>query len=312
MPEYTPGPGATDDGVRATDMYAIGLWQGEVYTDSVQLAGTNAPTAMAFAAIDTQNAFFQNGGCGLGTVPYAPQGIVGFGGSGLAAQGTDSFLDKVTRGGAIPGVFAVELCPAQGQLMLGGVDPAAGALTGPAFYSPMIGSPYYGVELDDVRLGDVSLGFHAADYGVAAVDTGTSVFALQPAAFRALMSAIQAVPAFSTAFAGNMGWLGTTMCFTSTLTRDQIDTQLPELTLVFAGQGGQGGQGDAANALVLKASESYLPTTAANGTTYYCSGIYQSPLPSGTILGTSVMLGHMVIFDTAGQRIGFAPQRFCP
>ena len=305
-PGYTPGPGATDEGRRASDHYVAGSWQGEVYSDSVHLAGTSATATMSLAAIDSQTAFFGGGGCGLGTVPFAPQGIVGFGPADLAVQGTDAFLPKVTQTSAIPGVFAVELCSQGGQLMLGGVDPVAGALSGPAAYTPMIASPYYGVELDDLQLGGASLGYGAADFGAAAVDTGTSVLALPSAVFRALASTIESSAVFETAFGGMTSWLGTTMCLTSTLGPADLDSQLPTMTLVFPAPDGS------KTALTRTATTSYLSPTAANGKTYYCSGIFENPVATGTIFGTSAMIGQMVIFDVDGRRIGFAPQTFCP
>jgi hypothetical protein len=304
-PEYTPGTTAVDDGKQTSDTYAAGSWQGEVYTDSVQLAGTSPALMIDLAAIDSQNAFFNGAGCGLGTVPFAPQGIAGFGRSDLSVSGTEAFLTKLTQGSAVPAVFAAEFCAQGGQLMLGGVDPVAGMLTGPAVYTPMSASSYYDIALDDLRFGDASLGYGAADFGAVTVDTGTSVLALPSAPFQALSSAIEGLSAFSTAFAGNTTWLGTTMCFTSSLSSDQIDAQLPALTLVVPQTGG------GTIALRRKPTESYLPPTVSNGATYYCSGIYPSPV-AGTILGTSAMLGQMVIVDLVGQRVGFAPQAYCP
>jgi hypothetical protein len=306
MPQYTPGPGAVDDGHQVSDTYLAGSWQGEVYTDRVQLFGTSGAVGMNFAAIVSQTAFFASMGCGLGTVPFAPQGVVGFGPAGLAVGGTDNFFSKLTQADTLPRVFAIEICPQGGQIMVGGVDPVAGKLTGPATYTPMTMSPYYDVALDDLRFGGTSLGFGPSDFGSVAVDTGTSVLALPAAVFQSLVSAIESVPAFSTAFAGRMGWLGTTTCLTSTLSTAELDAQLPALTLAFpSGDGGM-------TTLTRKPTSSYLPPTTSSGSTYYCSGILSNPQTTGTILGTSVMLGQMVVFDLDGSRVGFAPQAFCP
>jgi hypothetical protein len=45
--------------------------------------------------------------------------------------------------------------------------------------------------------------------------------------------------------------------------------------------------------------------------TFYCSGVLQNPQSASTVIGTSVMIGQMVIFDVDGARIGFAPQTLC-
>jgi hypothetical protein len=305
-PAYTPGPGAMDEQKTASDAYVIGSWQGEVYSDSVALGTTAAQTTMAIAAIDTQTAFFDHAGCGLGTVPFSPQGIVGFGRPALAVTGTDAFVARVTQAAGIPDVFAIEPCPQGGQLMLGGVDPVAGALSGPAVYTPLIGDSYYQVTLDDLQVGGTSLGYGPTDFGATAVDTGTSVLSLPAPIFQALAGAVEGLPAFSSAFSGMTGWLGTTTCFSATVDAATLDAQLPALTLAFPMTGG----GTAA--VTLPATKSYLTPAASNGTTFYCSGILQNPLSAGTVIGTSVMIGQMVIFDVDGARIGFAPQALCP
>jgi hypothetical protein len=304
-PAYAPGPSATDLKQRASDTYVQGSWQGEVYTDSAELAGASTPAQMNIAAIDSQNMFFSSAGCGLGTVPFAPQGIVGFGPSALAVQGTDGFVTKFLQASGLPAVFALEFCEQGGQLMFGGVDPRAAALTGPAVYTPLTGSQYYTVALDDLTFGSKSLGFGTADFGAVTVDTGTSVLALPSAVFKSLEAAIQATPAFAAAFGSTTGLLGSTQCFTSNLSLADMDAQFPLLTLSFPAMGG------GRSVVTMKATKSYLPPTTSKGMTYYCSGIYENPLGTGTILGSSAMLGQMVIFDLEANRIGFAPQSFC-
>jgi hypothetical protein len=303
-PLYEPGSAAVDEQEQTSDDYLMGSWKGEVYSDSVRLLGLNEEVKMDLAAIDSQSAFFKDGGCAFGTIPFAPQGIVGFGPPGLSSPGTSAFWTKLTQSGAVRRVFAVEVCSSGGLLMVGGVDPARGALRGPALYTPIADSSYYSVALTDLQVSGVSLGFGASDFGTAAVDTGSSVLALPPAAFDALESRIQSGAAFSTAFDGQKGWLGTTTCLTSSLDRAEIDSELPTLTLAFPRVGG------GTLALDLHATDSYLAPTVSGGTTYYCSGIFRSTGP--TVLGTAVMAGHLVIFDLEEGKIGFAPQAFCP
>jgi hypothetical protein len=273
--------------------------------DSAELVGASSSAQMNIAAIDSQNMFFSSAGCGLGTVPFAPQGIVGFGPSAIAVQGTDAFVTKFLQASGLPAVFAVELCEQSGQLMFGGVDPAAAALTGPAVYTPLTGSQYYTVALDDMSFAAKSLGFGAADFGTVTVDTGTSVLALPSPVFQSLVAAIYATPAFTAAFGSVTDLLGSTKCYTSNLSMADMDAQFPELTLSFPAMGG------GSSVVTMKATKSYLPPTTSQGMTYYCSGIYENQFTTGTILGSSVMLGQMVIFDLEGNRIGFAPQSYC-
>ncbi|HTB72367.1 MAG TPA: pepsin-like aspartic protease [Polyangiaceae bacterium] len=306
---YVPGPAAVDDHKLVSASYLMGSWQGEVYTDSVALDPLDASVTMKFSAIESQTSFFGGMGCGLGTVRFAPEGIVGFGPLNLAVTGTDSFLTKVVQAGIARDVFAVELCAYGGQLMIGGVDPTAAALSGPAAYTPLGQSSYYSVSLTDMSLAGASLGYGGGDFGATAIDTGTSVLALPPAIFDSLSSAVEGSAAFTNAFSGKKGWFGTTDCLTSTVGRAELDAELPPLTLAFPGADG------GAVALNLKPTQSYLSTSiGAGGQTYYCSGLYrlQNPTGASTILGTAVMQGHLVIFDREGSRLGFAEQTFCP
>jgi len=303
-PVYTPAASATDDQQSAMDSYAKGSWQGEIYTDSVQLVGT-ATVTMKLVAIDSESGFFSDAGCGLGTVPFAPQGIVGLGPAGLAQPNTDAFVTKLSAAGAAGGVLAFELCSSGGQLMVGGVDPVAAVLRGPAVYTPMTSSQYYSVALDDLALGDASLGFGATDFGQTTVDTGTSVMALPSAVFDALSAQVEGSAAFTAAFGSQSNWLGTTTCLSSFLSRDQLDAQLPTLTLTFPAPNG------GTSTVTMTATRSYLAPTTSDGVMYYCSGVISTPV-TGTILGSSIMLGQMVIFDLDVNQIGFAPQAYCP
>jgi Eukaryotic aspartyl protease len=304
-PSYAPGPKATDDKEQISQTYAIGSWDADIYTDSVQLSGGPAAVTMDFGAIETQTGFFVGGGCGLGSVAYAPQGIVGFGPPDLAIMGTDSFLSKYFASGTMRRLFAAEFCPMGGQLMVGGMDAVRGAVNGPTVYTPMANSRYYGVALDDVALGGATLGFGPSDFGVAAVDTGSSVLALPSHVYQALASKLANDGAFMSAFGGKTSWLGTTTCVPSSMTREELDAQLPQLTLTFPKVGG------GTIALARTATQSYLAPTSSNETEYYCSGIYENPTATGTILGTAAMLGEMVIFDLDNLQIGFAPQTYC-
>jgi hypothetical protein len=307
---YTPGTGAVDQDEPTSDTYLLDIsWTGEIFSDAVKLVGVDPSLKLDFAAIDSQSGFFNDGGCAFGATPFAPQGIVGFGPPGLAKQGTDAFLTKLFGTGAVPEVFAVEFCGAGGQLMVGGVDPAKGSLSGAARYTQLMSPSYYSVKLTNLELTGTSLSFGESDFGTTVVDTGTSVLDLPPEVFTSLSSKIENLAAFATCFGNMTGWLGTTTCLSCpSLNRDQIDAQFPTLTLSFPDAAG------GTLSLALKATDSYLPATMSDGTTFYCSGIHnnQGTTAASTILGSAAMLGHVVIFDLADGKLGFAPQTYCP
>jgi hypothetical protein len=305
---YSPGAAAKDQNETTSDTYLAGSWSGEVYSDSVKLVGLDKSVKMDFAAIDSQSGFFlADAGCAFGSRPFAPQGIVGFGPPGLSTQGTDPFLTKLTASGAVADVFAVELCAWGGQLMVGGVDPAKAKLNGPLIYTPLMSTSYYSVKLTEARVSGDSTLFGASDFGTTVVDTGTSVLALPPNVFDAMTKTIEGTTAFKTAFDGKTGWFGTTQCFTSPSSSSaELDAELPALEFSFPGAAG------GTVSLTLKATESYLPPSTDGGKTYYCSGMWPSPDPGKTILGAAAMLGHLVIFDVADGKLGFASQAYCP
>jgi hypothetical protein len=308
-PVYTPGATAVDQALQATSQYGIGSWTGELYSDDVALAGIAASTSMRFVAIQSQSQFFSMSGCNFGEVPFSPQGIAGFGPTTLATPRADVFMSRIVAQGLVPNTFAVELCPIGGQLWIGGVDRQAAAVSGATQYTPLTASGYYSVTLSDLQLGGQSLNFGSTDFGTTIVDTGTTAFALPATVFNAVTSAITSAPGFAQSFVGGAtgNWLGTNQCFRSNnLSSAQLDAMLPGLTLVMPGENG------GTISVDLTATESYLAPGVSNGTTYYCSGLHQNKArTASTILGVAAMSAHLVVFDGANMRIGFATQTHC-
>lgn len=307
-PEYVPGASAVDAHAQINASFGIGSWTGEAYDDRVTLDALGLSVPMRFTAIQTQNQFFTTQGCSLGTAPFAPQGVAGLGPADLAATPTAAFMTQAAQSGAIPNVVAVELCSlGGGQMWLGGYDAKAAAVSGPVVYTPISATGYYRVTLSDAQIAGSSLGYGPADFGRTLVDTGSSSLGLPPPAFTAFTVAIQNNAAFTSAFPmAPSGWLMGNQCFPSTLTRAQLDAQLPVLALVLPDVTG------GSITVSLKPSESYLTPSNVNGTMYYCSGVIESTqTPTTTLIGAAAMSGHLVVFDGANNRIGFATQTYC-
>jgi cathepsin D len=306
-PVYTPGATATDNGRQVTSQYGIGSWTGELYTDDVVLTAASLSTSMKFVAIQSQAQFFSASGCNFGEVAFAPQGIAGFGPTTLATGNTDVFMSRLVSQGLAANTFAVELCPIGGQLWIGGVDAQAAAVTGTTQYTPLTTSGYYSVTLSDVQLGGQSINVPSSAFGTTIVDTGTTALALPTAVFNSLTSSIAANAVFATSFQNASGnWLGTNMCYASSRSMAELDAMLPGLTLVMPDESG------GTMTVALTATESYLAPGVSQGTTYYCSGLLQNAASTATtILGVAAMSAHLVVFDGANGRIGFAPQTHC-
>jgi hypothetical protein len=314
-PTYTPGATATDDGRQVTSQYGIGTWSGELYTDTVAISAAALSTSMTFAAIRTQAQFFAPSGCNFGAVAFAPQGIAGFGPTALATPHADVFMSRLVAQSLVPNTFAVELCPIGGQLWLGGFDAQAAATTADVSYTPMTASGFYSLTLDDLQLGGQTLGFGSSDFGTTIVDTGTTSLALPSTVLTALTQAITSNSVFASSFTGASGnWLvgtsTTNSCFSSPHSTSELDAMLPGISLVMPADGG------GTLTITLTATESYLApavdTKNGTSTTYYCSGVLENTAKTAsTILGVAAMSAHLIVFDGAGMRIGFAPQTHC-
>jgi hypothetical protein len=318
VPLYSPGPSALDESTTLTSVYGVGSWDGELFSDVVTLTGTPLAATISFGAITDETSFFAPSGCNFGAVPFAPQGIAGFGPSALASPRATVFMNALAADGVVPDLFAFELCPIGGQMWIGGFSAEDAALSGPIVYTPMTASNYYSVALDDLQLGGTSLGYGPTDFGMTVVDTGTTSLVLPPAILDSLTSAIVKNANFMAAFAGTSGnWLkveGTVAtCYSSTMSRAELDASLPALTLSMPSESG------AALSVKLTATESYLqPSVDVSGgqpTTLYCSGLLANTAgtahSASTIVGVAAMSAHFVVFDVANLRIGFAPQTHC-
>jgi hypothetical protein len=238
-------------------------------------------------------------------VPFAAQGIAGFGPAALAVSGTDEVVAALA-GAGVPPIFAVGLCDLGGSLWLGGYD--AASVTAPPVYTPLVAADYYEVTLDDLQISGASLGFGAADYGSVVVDTDTTEFELPSNAYDALTSAIAAAPLFQQSF-GGASWFAGGSCTVPSQsplpTPADFDAALPSVTLQFAAADG------GFSTVVLSPTESYLDPVVSGGVTYYCPEIEPRNVGGSTVLGAAAMRAHLVIFDTTGQ-IGFAPRAGCP
>jgi hypothetical protein len=313
-PLYTPGSTAVDEHETASSTYGGGaMWSGEVYDDSVGMGTPTASAPVMLAAIDSQSQFFLGSiTCGSASTPYSSQGVIGFAPGPDAVMGTDGFFDQFRAGDpSIRNVFATELCDSGGTLWLGGYDPSP--LTATPQYVPLsnsaIGAIAYAVDLEQISVGtpvptivDVPTG----SYTESIVDTGTSVFLLQPTAFSAVTAAITGSAGFQTIFGdAASSFFNSSDCVSLLQTKAQIDTALPTLTLVFGT--------NPAISVLATATESYLIPDMPG---VWCSAIQSSTpsaaVPVASIIGSPLLRSSVVIFDRSGMQLGFAPHTSCP
>ena len=266
-PTYTPSASAVDQDASVSISYVSGSgWSGDVVRDSFGAPSPSTVTAPTkLVAIDSSSGgFFTNGGCGFGTVPFAYQGIAGFGPASLAEPGTDEPMSALANAGT-PDVFSFALCDGKGALWLGGAPSGATPK-----WTPLLDADnYYGIAVHDLVLGGTAIGTTASAIGDVVVDTDTTEFELPTAVYDSLRDAIQANAKFQQHISTSGNYFDNGACGVSIdgATAAQIDADLPPLALRL--DDGAGGTFD----VTLSATHSYLDPVVKNGTTYYCPEI---------------------------------------
>jgi Eukaryotic aspartyl protease len=247
------------------------------------------------------------------------QGVAGFGPDTLLVPGTTSYLDQLADAG-MPNVFAIQFCHRGGMLWLGGYDPSI--TTGPVVdalmrvesngddvdWKGVVVGPGDGGPLD----GGVEINIMDPAAADTLIDSGGTIILVPSATFTAIAGALGQSTAFQKIF-GSSTWLSsnlnqesTTNCITSTLTPQQIDAELPTLTLLLSA-----GNGSDPIEVTLTASNSYLYYQAeSETTTFYCQNLINSTTAGfgdSFYLGDTLMLNHVLVYDRANLRFGIAP-----
>jgi hypothetical protein len=191
-------------------------------------------------------------------------------------------------------------------MWLGGYD-AAAASAAPT-YTPMLpitdNDPFYAVNVDDLKLGGTSLGYStAADFQEPIIDTGTSLFYLPTAIFKAALKAINASSGMQTLFGGQQ--LTSMGCVkTPGVTSAMVDADLPALSLSLPSV--TAGAPDVT--VTAPASLSYL---YENGDGEFCIAIANGGTSAASTLGLTFLRAFVTVIDTEHGRIGFAPDTGC-
>jgi hypothetical protein len=317
-PLYTPGPQAVDDDASVMDIYGDGLdasggsgggWIGEVYTDRVSAGGgAAAAVPMKLGAMTSQTNFFFPLQCGAAILPW--QGLVGLA-PGTARPGTDGYFAALVASRSLPNVFATQLCGEGGYWWLGGYDPTH--TTAPPQYTPVSPSVNqkgaWVVNMSQLVIEGTTMDLPVGD---TLLDTGDNTFSLPPAVFSTMSTAITSSSGFQAAFLGDAGpdaggssFFENFDCAYTSLTKEQLDSALPPVTLVFGSS--------PSISVTAVATESYL---APNGGGVWCATMFSTAQDGDTqfvaTLGSAVLASNIVIFDQERGRVGFAPHTPCP
>jgi hypothetical protein len=148
----------------------------------------------------------------------------------------------------------------------------------------------------------VSVGAPASSYGFAVVDSGGPAMFLPKPAFDAVTHALGDNSTFREQIGDPTAWFEHGTCRQIAISRDQLDDALPVLSIALDGA-----------TLEMRPSESYLSVVRWRDQMLYCPALRPAGVAAGGALdlGDSVMRSHVVVFDRAGSRMGFARPKPC-
>jgi hypothetical protein len=142
------------------------------------------------------------------------------------------------------------------------------------------------------------------------VDSGGSEIIVPDATFQSIASALEQDANIQSMLGST--WFSSTVgdyanCVTLDETPAELDATLPPLTLTLGSS--------SPIQVVLTATESYLTYSyLSSSQVQYCQALIDGTATYGNLyyLGQSLMLGHVLVYDRAGNRFGIAPGVACP
>ncbi|XP_054812152.1 aspartic proteinase 36-like [Prosopis cineraria] len=217
-------------------------------------------------------------------------GIIGFG------QGDISVVSQLSSKGLVPKVFSHCL---RGDDQGGGTLVLGEIVEPNIVFTPLIPSwPHYNLDLKGIEVKGQKLAIDSSVFQTlpnqgTVIDSGTTMAYLPEGVYESFLNAVSdAVPVES--LAGTYVADGS-QCF---FTLNSISEVFPNISLNFAGGA----------SMVLKPKD-YLVhhMTLNDGETGWCIGIQKMQGSQGfTILGDIVLKDRIIVYDLAGQRIGWA------
>ena len=326
-PTFIPNPTSqTNDGDQITATYGGGTgWTGYTWRSSVALGDSRA-VSMQMATIDSNDGFINgasvcavNGGAKVNL--NTSQGIIGFAFPSVALPSTDSWVTDYVAATGISNEFTVQMCPAGGNVWVGGYDGAF--VSGWWAYIPIISPYYYSVMLTDISVIDssgssVSTGYTQLDFGpcdaptdCVILDSGSTDLIL-PSDVRTRLVALIRRDAYYQSVFDSVGTTPdplqqTTECASASglPSLATLQARLPKLTLTFT---------DASLAnpqtFTLNSIPGYLSLNFdESGNAYYCNGL--GTTSGAAVLGYSFMNQFTVRHDLQNRRLGLAPTAQC-
>ncbi|OIT29549.1 PREDICTED: aspartic proteinase-like protein 2 isoform X1 [Nicotiana attenuata] len=216
----------------------------------------------------------------------AIDGIFGFGQQGL------SVIAQLSSQRVTPNVFSHCLKGSNG----GGGILVLGQIVEPNLvYTPLVPSqPHYNLNLQSIALNGQTMPispevFETSSNRGTIVDSGTTLAYLAEEAYDPFINAI------NQAVSQNVRPLVTkgNQCY---LTTSSVGDIFPTVSLTFAGGA----------TMVLRAADYLIQQNSIGGAAVWCMGFQKIPGQGLTILGDLVLKDKIIVYDLAGQRVGWA------
>jgi len=278
--------------------YGSGAIEGPVVEDFINLGGLRA--YLAFGGMLNSTPQFE---------PSPVSGIMGMAYKNLACSPNtfEPVFDALVNQANISNIFSLCLNRSGGRLTLGGIDPSINATD--ITYVPLnLANPptYYRVNLGGSIVVNASkLALPEFDVGI--VDSGTTLLVLTPNSFKTLKNYMETNYCHIRGLCDLHSWWTSNQTGLNPCTKANASElkAFPNITITVGG-----------GVNITLTSEDYMYPYTHHGESYHCLGIMSSKglssLGLQAILGDVVIRKHVVVFDRAHERIGFAPSlRHC-
>ncbi|XP_057804816.1 aspartic proteinase 36-like [Salvia miltiorrhiza] len=216
----------------------------------------------------------------------AVDGIFGFGQQGL------SVISQLSSQGITPYSFSHCL---RGESGGGGILVLGQIVEPNMVYTPLVPSqPHYNVNLQSIAVNGQTLNIDSSVFATSSnrgtiIDSGTTLAYLAEEAYDPFVTAITETVSGSVRPLLAKG----NQCY---LTTSSVSEIFPQVTLNFAGGA----------SMILRPQDYLLQQNSIGGAAVWCIGIQKIQGQGITILGDLVLKDKIVVYDIAGQRIGWA------
>ncbi|KAI3450652.1 hypothetical protein Pfo_007317 [Paulownia fortunei] len=216
----------------------------------------------------------------------AVDGIFGFGQQGL------SVISQLSSQGITPNAFSHCL---KGENGGGGILVLGQIVEPNMVYTPLVPSqPHYNVNLQSIAVNGQTLNIDPSVFATSnnrgtIIDSGTTLAYLAEEAYDPFVTAITQTVSQSVRPLLSKG----NQCY---LTTSSISEIFPPVSLNFAGGA----------SMILRPQDYLLQQNSVGGAAVWCIGIQKIQGQGITILGDLVLKDKIVVYDLAGQRIGWA------